>query len=118
MGPAVRTDRSAFPSPCEPGCGWRGGAVWRALLDSARILEEARIAARGLKEALRSEALKMREDATKRRFLATRGGWQGNEMRVCQTDKPKSCLNPGGGRKKTLQKCVVNHLTGVALGSS
>ena len=52
----------------------RGGAVWRALLDSARILEEARVEARGLEEALRSEAFKMREDATKRRFLAARGG--------------------------------------------
>ena len=59
-----------FPPPCEPGCGWRGGAVWRALLDSARFFEGARVAARGPEEASRGEALKMIEDAKVLRLSA------------------------------------------------
>ena len=56
----------------------------------------------------------MREDARKRKFLAARGERQGNER---DFSRPKSRLNPWlslGGRRETVQKCVVTIFAGVA----
>ena len=93
----------------------RGGAVWRALLDSARSLEEARDAARGLEEALRSDAFKTGENASKRRFLAARGGTARERNGFLPNRNQAWSL---GGRGGTLQNAPSNILRRVASSSS
>ena len=99
-------------SPDVAGAAARFGGLCSSRLE---FCVETRVAARGLEEASRGEALKMCEDARKRKFLAARGE-AARERNGIWTNRDHAWSL--GGRDGTLQNASSTILTGVASSSS